>query len=123
MNCGACGANNEATARFCHSCGNPMTARPAPPLPPPLNPGTMRAFSAQAATPAAPGSNAALPAILSALIPGVGQFYNGDTKKGALMLGVAVVLFVFTLGLSWLGMAIWGAIDAYQVASGTGKKW
>lgn len=60
--------------------------------------------------------NPAVALVLSLLIVGVGQFYNGDTKKGLVMLGVAVVLGPVTAGIAWLGMAIWSAIDAYQVA-------
>jgi TM2 domain-containing membrane protein YozV len=69
------------------------------------------------------GKNPVLAAVLSALIVGVGQFYNGDIKKGAIMLLGAGILGVATGGLLWLGIAIWSAIDAYQVANGTGKMW
>ena len=58
-----------------------------------------------------------------ALIVGLGQFYNGDTKKGAIMLVAALVLGIATAGVLWLGLAIWSAVDAYQVANGTGKMW
>jgi len=61
--------------------------------------------------------------ILSILIPGVGQFYNGDMKKGAVMLAAAIVGGVITVGLVWLGILIWSAIDAYQVASGKSPLW
>jgi TM2 domain-containing membrane protein YozV len=64
-----------------------------------------------------------LAAILSAVIVGVGQFYNGDVKKGAIMLVGAVILGAATAGALWLALAIWSAIDAYQVANGTGKMW
>jgi TM2 domain-containing membrane protein YozV len=69
------------------------------------------------------GKNPALAAVLSAVIPGVGQFYNGDMKKGAVMLIGAALLGAATAGVLWLAMAIWSAIDAYQVAKGTGKMW
>lgn len=62
-------------------------------------------------------------AIMSAIIPGLGQFSNGDMKKGAIMLLVALVLGVATAGLLWLAVAIWSAVDAYQVANGTGRRW
>ena len=71
----------------------------------------------------ATGKNPIVAMILSILIPGVGQFYNGDMKKGAVMLAAAIVGGVFTLGLVWLGMMIWSAIDAYQVASGKSPLW
>ena len=69
------------------------------------------------------GKNPVLAAVLSAVIVGVGQFYNGDIKKGALMLLGAVILGTATAGLAWLALAIWSAWDAYQVANGTGKMW
>jgi TM2 domain-containing membrane protein YozV len=69
------------------------------------------------------GKNPALAAVLSAVIVGVGQFYNGDIKKGAAMLIGAVILGAATAGVLWLALAIWSAIDAYQVAKGTGKMW
>jgi TM2 domain-containing membrane protein YozV len=74
---------------------------------------------AQAAT----GKNPILAAVLSAVIVGVGQFYNGDFKKGAAMLAGAVILGALTAGVLWLALAIWSAVDAYQVANGTGKIW
>jgi len=66
----------------------------------------------------ATGKNPALAVFLSALVPGLGQFYNGETKKGWIGLAVAVVGGSATYGVAWLGAAIWFAIDAYKVASG-----
>jgi TM2 domain-containing membrane protein YozV len=61
--------------------------------------------------------------ILSAIIIGVGQFYNGDTKKGIVMLVIAIVVVPLTVGFAWLPLAIWSAVDAYQVASGKSALW
>jgi TM2 domain-containing membrane protein YozV len=66
----------------------------------------------------ATGKNPTLAAFLSAIVPGLGQFYNGDVKKGWIRLAIAVVGGSATYGLAWFGAAIWSAIDAYQVASG-----
>jgi TM2 domain-containing membrane protein YozV len=60
------------------------------------------------------GKNPTLAAMLPAVIVGVGQFYNGDMKKGALMLLGAVILGTATAGLAWLALAIWSAWDAYR---------
>jgi TM2 domain-containing membrane protein YozV len=73
--------------------------------------------------PRATGKHPVLAAVLSAVIVGVGQFYNGDVKKGAVMLLGAVILGTATAGAAWLGLAIWSAVDAYRVANGTGKMW
>ncbi|MFB3894515.1 MAG: hypothetical protein ACE15C_21140 [Phycisphaerae bacterium] len=61
--------------------------------------------------------------VLSLLIVGLGQFYNDDPKKGGIMLGIAIVGGLISCGAAWLGVAIWSAIDAYQVASGKSKRW
>jgi TM2 domain-containing membrane protein YozV len=62
-------------------------------------------------------------AILSFFVPGLGQFINGDIKKGAVMLVLAIVLFAPTVGVGWLAVAIWSAVDAHRVATGTAKRW
>jgi TM2 domain-containing membrane protein YozV len=64
-----------------------------------------------------------LAAVLSGLIVGLGQFYNGDVKKGAAMLVGAIVLGTATFGLLWFALAVWSAVDAHQVARGTGTMW
>jgi TM2 domain-containing membrane protein YozV len=147
MYCANCGLGNEATARFCVRCGVALAAA----APAPARPATYPAGTpyAQAATDpygnAYPGQqgyvvptqrgmqppqpyvrqaagNPAVATILSVVIPGLGQLYNGDGKKALLMFGLAFVgLFMF--GLGWLAMMIWSAIDAFQVASGTGRRW
>jgi len=68
--------------------------------------------------PNAAGKNPPLAAFLSAIVPGLGQFYNGEVKKGWIRLAIAVVGGSATYGLAWFGVAIWSAIDAYNVASG-----
>ena len=68
------------------------------------------------------GGNPAIATILSVTIPGLGQLYNGDAKKGFLMFGIAF-FGIFLFGLGWLAMMIWSGIDAFQVASGTGRRW
>jgi TM2 domain-containing membrane protein YozV len=69
------------------------------------------------------GKNPTVATILSLLIVGVGQFYNGDVKKGVVMLVIAILLGGVTVGIGWLGIAIWSAVDAYRVASGTAQRW
>jgi len=125
MFCSACGANNEGTAKFCHGCGTALGGgTPVPPTPP--DPGTMRGQAPRAQVidrPRPTDKNPVLAAILSAVIVGVGQFYNGDVKKGAIMLVGAVLLGAASAGVLWLAIGVWSAIDAYQVANGTGKMW
>lgn len=51
--------------------------------------------------------------LLSLLICGVGQMYNGQVAKGVLMLLGCIVLWFVLLG--WI-IWIWSMIDAYQTA-------
>ena len=125
MFCSACGANNDGSAKFCHACGTQLGTAVPPPPQPPQDHATMRGGAAtQVVQPrVVTGKNPVLAAVLSAVIVGLGQFYNGDIKKGAIMLVGALVLGIATAGLLWLALAVWSAIDAYQVANGTGKMW
>jgi len=68
------------------------------------------------------GKSPGVAVLLSFLIPGVGQFYCGDNKKGGIMLGIYLVCWLlvgFGIGVvGILGVAIWSMIDAYNIASG-----
>jgi hypothetical protein len=118
MTCSACGADNETAAKFCHACGHAMSAVVRPPSSPNL--GTMRIFDPAISAPT--GKNPVVAAVLG-IAPGVGHFYIGDMKKGAAMFGGAFVFGFVTFGILFVPLAIWSAIDAYRVASGTGKMW
>ncbi|MBQ2636723.1 MAG: hypothetical protein IJG09_08525 [Methanobrevibacter sp.] len=69
-------------------------------------------------------ANAILAAILSFLIPGLGQAYAGDIKKGIIFFVIAIVIwaiasFVFQHWIVWiidLIYALYSAYDAYQMA-------
>ena len=69
-------------------------------------------------------ANAILAAILSFLIPGLGQAYAGDIKKGIIFFVIAIVIwaiasFVFQHLIVWiidLIYALYAAYDAYQMA-------
>lgn len=144
MYCANCGLGNEATARFCVRCGVALAAAAA------VRPATYPAGTpyAQASTDpyagypgpqgyALPtqrglqhppaylrqaGGNPVVATGLSVVIPGLGQLYNADMKKGLVMFFAALV-GILPFGLGWLAVLIWSAIDAYQVASGNGKRW
>lgn len=122
MFCSNCGAQNADTAKFCEKCGTGLAAAaPAPPHPETrvrgVEPGASHAGQVVA------GKNPAVALLLSLLIAGGGQFYNGDIKKGALMLVLAIVGAIATGGVLTVAVWIWSLIDAYQVASGKGKIW
>jgi len=122
MFCSACGANNEGAARFCLNCGAALGAAASGPT---QSSGAMRGTGPvqSGGGVARSEKNPVLATVLSVFIVGLGQFYNGDWKKGLAMLGGVILLAVPTAGVAWLGIAIWSAIDAHSVAKGKGKMW
>jgi TM2 domain-containing membrane protein YozV len=66
------------------------------------------------------GRSPLLAGILSFLVTGLGQLYNGEIQKGLMMfVGVmigAMVLNWFLFGICSLGLMLWSVTDAYQVA-------
>jgi TM2 domain-containing membrane protein YozV len=139
MYCSNCGAENADSAKFCQKCGSPLAVAPQPqaaaaaeaaaPPPPAADPRVRGGYS-PGYPPAvavekryATGKSPGVALILSALIVGLGQFYNGDVKKGLIMLLSAIILGLMTFGIAWFGVACWSAIDAYQVASGKAPLW
>jgi TM2 domain-containing membrane protein YozV len=126
MFCAHCGSPNDDTAKFCFKCGAATVAAGSGAAASPQPDPRMRGGAAPhtvAIRRLATGKNPTVATILSVFIPGVGQFYNGDMKKGAVMLGIGVLLGALTAGVGWLGMMIWSAIDAYKVASGQSSMW
>jgi TM2 domain-containing membrane protein YozV len=76
----------------------------------------------------AAGKSPPLAFFLSFLIPSLGQFYNGDSMKGVIMLVVWLLSWPLWLsgGLGFFtgaGVWIWAMIDAYRVASGKSPTW
>ncbi|MDX8524767.1 GYF domain-containing protein [Mesorhizobium sp. MSK_1335] len=62
---------------------------------------------------AAANKSAGLALVLSLLICGLGQFYNGQIGKGILMFVLMIALWFVLLG--WI-IWIWSAVDAYKTA-------
>ena len=127
MFCSKCGSPNNDNAAFCAKCGASLAAAAAgPAAPPAVDPGTMRSHHA-ASTPSrtVTGKNPTVALVLSIFLGafGAGQFYNGDWKKGLVMLGATLILGVPTGFLVSFGIWIWSMVDAYQVASGKWPIW
>ena len=67
--------------------------------------------------------NAILAAILSFIIPGLGQAVSGDIKKGVIFFVIAVIMGIIALFIfqSWvvslvdLAIRVYAAYDAYQM--------
>ena len=127
MFCSKCGSPNDDAARFCAKCGAPMGAQasPGPAAAPPIDAGTMRGAAPAPSTASVTGKNPVVALILSIFLGGlgVGQFYNGDWKKGLAMAGISIFFCIPTGGLATLAVWIWSMIDAYMVASGQWKAW
>ena len=70
-------------------------------------------------------ANGILAAILSFIIPGLGQAYAGDIKKGIIFFIVAIVIifiatFVFRMWIIYilsLIISLYAAYDAYQMTA------
>ena len=60
-----------------------------------------------------------LAAILSFLVPGLGQFYAGHMFRGIGLFVLAVIVVIFTFFAGTLIIAVVAAIDAYSLASKT----
>lgn len=146
MYCSRCGSPNADGARFCEKCGMtlgaaaaasasgsaPAASDPAPQWqPPPQQPPyyadpRMRGGATFPTAPGgkvyATGKSPFVAVLLSFFIPGVGQFYNGDAKKGGLMLGglvLSIILAGVLIGIIGIfAVWIWSMVDAYNVASG-----
>ena len=125
MFCPQCGAPNDAPAKFCFKCGAALsTVAPPAGAPPVADPRVRGAAVPATAEPAvATGTNPVVVAILSFFIPGLGQLVNSDVKKGVVMFVLAIVLGAATVGVGWVAVAIWSAVDAHRVATGAAKRW
>jgi hypothetical protein len=134
MFCSQCGADNPDGARFCGKCGAPMAA--AAPAPAPAATDTVRGGGGAAPAPvvvnnSGSGMGAVSPTgktpwvatLLSFFISGLGQMYNSDFKKGAVMFAGAVLGIWLTGGLATLAIWIWSMVDGWQVAAGKMKPW
>ena len=127
MFCPKCGTSNDDSARFCAKCGAALALAAAPAAGPGSGAGTgsMRSASPAGGGQVVTGKNPTVAMVLSICFGwlGAGQFYNGDWKKGAAIAAASILLGVPTSGLVTIGVWIWSAIDAYQVASGHWKAW
>ncbi len=113
INCTKCNSENQDGSKFCINCGEKIvieTGRRRRQAPQRRETTSMTGY-AEGKTPVVAG-------VLSLLIVGLGQFYNGDMKKGGMLLAGALVVGAITGGIVWLGLAIYSAYDAYQVADG-----
>lgn len=123
MFCPSCGTTNADDAKFCQSCGAALAAasNSTSSAQPTQRGGAPSPVSGEKRY--AEGKNPVTALLLSLLLSGLGQFYNGDTKKGALMLVGGLLGWVLTGGILAVAIWIWGMIDAHQVASQKTPLW
>jgi TM2 domain-containing membrane protein YozV len=91
--CPHCGAQVDPQAEICPKCGVRIKQPPVPAAP----------------------KNLWLAVILSAIFPGLGQFYNGQTTKGVLFLVLGIIL-IFLIFILYLVFWIYNIYDAYSDA-------
>jgi len=65
----------------------------------------------------AEGKNPTVACVLSLVIVGTGQFYNGDWGKGWFLLITCIIFSAFSFGTLWFFWALMSAIDACMVAA------
>jgi TM2 domain-containing membrane protein YozV len=112
MNCSNpdCLRANDEQARFCRFCGTNLFPRVEPPGPFPVG--------------KSPGV-----ALFFAIVPSLGQFYNGDFKKGVLIAILAAACWAMAVGTAggslilFCGVWLWGAVNAYNVAARKTPLW
>ena len=109
MYCSHCGVKNVDESRFCTGCGTSLHAEHQISSTVENSTGLRQPISSDK-------KNPILAMVLSIGLVGLGQFYNKEFKKGALMLGVAVLGVAFSAEVLWIVAAIWSVYDAYTTA-------
>lgn len=105
MTCTNCGTDNKEEYRFCANCGNELVAEEPDE--------GVRGHRPQPVVKKNTGDDKPLGlAIASFFIPGLGHFINGNTKKGAMLLGGAFLLIITGIGYFFVGA--YSAYDVYQ---------
>jgi TM2 domain-containing membrane protein YozV len=111
--CPKCGKEVTEEMNVCPYCGNPLKVMP-----------TQREVPASRVTVGT--KNSGLAAVLSLIIPGLGQMYAGQIGRGLLFLFVVVPLTVIiALFFFWLILPlflplafwIWNIFDAYNICN------
>lgn len=124
MYCTECGAEIGSTVKFCSKCGAKVSQEKAQSQNKSINSVSRKSqyrrknFNKTVSNKQyAENKNQWIALVLSLIIIGIGQFYNGDIKKGAVMLVVGVIGGVLSLGTIWFIVALYSAFDAYMVAT------
>jgi TM2 domain-containing membrane protein YozV len=119
MPCAQCGKTNDDTARFCRFCGSTLTAASG-------RDGSIERRDPPPPKIVAVGKSPVAALIFAVVFPGLGQFYNGDFKRGLLIVILASVcagLALETAAIPLLAVWLWGVVNAYSVAARKTRLW
>ena len=113
MICSNCGTQNEASAKFCSSCGSPLSApqQQTPPMAPPTAPPP--AGATMAPPPTAPPGQAPYQAPMAApgaAPPNTGKPYKAEFTMGLIgsIVGIVMFLIMLIVGLTTSGLGYYG---------------
>lgn len=102
--------NFQKTTKFCENCGAEIDIRAE--ICPKCGVRVLKASSGE--------KNPVLALLLSFLFPGLGQFYNDQSKKGLTLLVGAIIslvlIFILIGGILYLLVWVYGLYDAYKSA-------
>ena len=98
INCPECSAEISDKSISCVKCGYPI----APPITPiPVNPNKTEKIPANAYL-IEPQKNPGLAAVLSLVVPGLGQIYNGEIGIGLFMMALTIGLYFIVIGFLFI---------------------
>jgi len=111
----ACGKMNDEGALYCRACGWQ------------LRPGKSSIAQPSPEPPKFPTDKSPVAAVIfSVVYPGLGQFYNGDFKKGLMMVILAFAAAAAapaTAAIPLLAIWMWAVVNAYRVAKRRTPLW
>jgi hypothetical protein len=120
MFCPRCAHENPDEAKFCGRCGATMPTTSTPGSS--GSPGSA-VERADKVNPATPPKEPFIAALISFFLPGIGQVYLGQRRKGLIIFGIDVLLTIFWLaggevwGLIVFGIGVLATIDAYRIGA------
>ena len=120
MYCHSCGAQLDDNVKFCNKCGAKQlidsTEKNQKQKEQENDTNTQHMRTNADNVIYADNKNPWIALVLSLLIVGLGQFYNGDIKKGIIMFAAVIITSTMSVGIVWFIIALYSAWDAWMVA-------
>ena len=113
MNCPYCNNPIPMNANNCPGCGAPVPQQQAQPQPQGV---VQNQFQQQVPQNAVNPKSPFLAELLSCLIVGVGQMYNGQVAKGVVLLIATAIIGSATVGIGYFVLWLIAIIDAGKIA-------